>query len=59
MTMSTSHITVDHDDSTGEVKVYVGGGDNTPARAIAEHIMRIASRIQGDNALPVETIEVN
>lgn len=47
--MSTSTITIEHDDETKEVMIYVSGGDGTLARFIAEDIMAIASKSQGDN----------
>lgn len=47
--MSTSNITVEVNDKTDEVTIYVSGGDGSQARRIAEDIMDVVSGIQDDN----------
>ena len=57
--MSISTITVNHNDETEEVEIYVSGDDGTKSRVIAEHIMEIASDIQGENAKKPYEIQLN
>lgn len=57
--MSIAYITLEVDDETGKLEVAVSGNENTTALTIANDIMKIVAKRQGENFIKTEEYSVN